>query len=111
MYCNQLEKGKQGGQAIVLVTLALFAMCGMMGLAVDLGWSYYTVKSERVAADSAALGAIRAAFASGNCTAPGGGSCFSSPQAWTASSAGQACGASNTGPGDASLQLGCKYAA
>lgn len=31
---------RQGGQAIVLVTLALFAMFGLMGLAVDLGWSF-----------------------------------------------------------------------
>ena len=34
-------KNLQSGQAIVMVTLSLFAMCGMMGLAVDLGWSFF----------------------------------------------------------------------
>jgi hypothetical protein len=28
----------QGGQALAMVTISLIAMCGVMGLAVDLGW-------------------------------------------------------------------------
>ena len=70
-------RGKRGGQAIVLVTLALIAMCGLMGLAVDLGWSFYVHKTARAAADSAALGAAKQALAnlSGagpwQCTTPG----------------------------------------
>ena len=51
-----------GGQAIVLVTLGLFAMCGMMGLAVDMGWSFYVHKQAQTAADAAALGAVQEAF-------------------------------------------------
>jgi len=50
------------GQVIVMVTLSLFAMVGLMGLAVDLGWSYYVKKSAQAAADAAALGAAQAAF-------------------------------------------------
>src|SRR3989442_7740019 len=49
------------GQALVLVTLALFAMMGMMGLAVDLGWMFFLKKSAQATADAAALGAVREA--------------------------------------------------
>jgi hypothetical protein len=48
-----------------MVTLALMAMCGLMGLAVDFGWAFYVRRSAQAAADSAALAAIRAAFQSG----------------------------------------------
>ena len=53
---------KPRGQALIMVTLALFAMCGLMGLAVDLGWSYFTEKSAQRAADAAALAAVRKSF-------------------------------------------------
>jgi Flp pilus assembly protein TadG len=52
-----------GGQAIVMVTLALFSMVGMMGLAVDLGWSYFVQKQAQSAADTAVLGAAQEAVA------------------------------------------------
>src|SRR5579871_5615416 len=45
------------GQALLLVTLSLFAMCGLLGLAVDLGWSYFIKKSAQNAVDAAALAA------------------------------------------------------
>ena len=44
-----------------MVTLALFSMMGMMGLAVDLGWSYFSQKQAQAAADSAALAAAQEA--------------------------------------------------
>jgi Flp pilus assembly protein TadG len=47
----------QRGQALILVTLSLFTMCGLLGLAVDLGWSYFVKKSAQNAADAAALAA------------------------------------------------------
>jgi hypothetical protein len=53
---------KNGGQAIVMVTLALIAMAGMMGLAVDLGWSYFVQKQAQAAADSGALAAVQEAY-------------------------------------------------
>lgn len=55
-------KTERGGQALVMVTLALIAMCGMMGLAVDLGWSFFVQKQAQVAADAAALGAVQEAY-------------------------------------------------
>jgi hypothetical protein len=51
------------GQALVLVTLSLIAMCGMMGLAVDLGWSFYVHKTARAATDAAALAGAKSEFA------------------------------------------------
>src|SRR5215467_4039810 len=51
-----------GGQALVMITLALIAMCGMMGLAVDLGWSYFVQKAAQAAADGAALGGVQEAY-------------------------------------------------
>ncbi len=33
------------GAVLVMVTLVLLAMCGMLGLVVDLGWSYFVKKS------------------------------------------------------------------
>lgn len=53
-YMRSLKCGRRG-QALLLVTLSLFAMCGLLGLAVDLGWSYFIKKSAQNAADSAAL--------------------------------------------------------
>ncbi len=50
------------GQALVMVTLALLAMAGMMGLAVDLGWSFVQ-KQAQAAADGAALAAVQEAMA------------------------------------------------
>src|SRR5579863_7065008 len=61
-------RGGRRGQALLLVTLSLFAMCGLLGLAVDLGWSYFVKKSAQNAADSAALATAYRALA----TASGG---------------------------------------
>src|ERR1700730_10274152 len=53
---NKLNRGRRG-QALLLVTLCLFAMCGLLGLAIDLGWSYFVQKSAQHAADAASLAA------------------------------------------------------
>ena len=53
------RKKTSGGQAIVMVTLSLMAMTGMMGLAVDLGWSFFVKKEAQAAADGAALAAVQ----------------------------------------------------
>src|ERR1700688_549872 len=55
------RKRTSGGQAIVMVTLALFSMMGMMGLAVDLGWSYFAQKQAQASADAAALASAQEA--------------------------------------------------
>jgi len=44
-----------------MVTFAMFVLCGMLGLVVDLGWSYFVRKSAQAAADAAALAAVSAA--------------------------------------------------
>ncbi len=54
---KQIAKRGRRGQALLLVTFSLFAMCGLLGLAVDLGWSYFVKKSAQNAADAAALAA------------------------------------------------------
>jgi hypothetical protein len=58
---NQRKK-TSSGQAIVMVTLALFSMAGMMGLAVDLGWSFFVQKTAQTSADGAALAAVQEAY-------------------------------------------------
>jgi len=58
------RRARSGGQAIVMVTLSLISMSGMMGLAVDLGWSYFTQKAAQAAADNAALSAVQKAYKS-----------------------------------------------
>jgi len=58
---NQRKK-RSSGQAIVMVTLALFSMAGMMGLAVDLGWSFFVQKTAQTSADGAALAAVQEAY-------------------------------------------------
>jgi uncharacterized membrane protein len=47
----------KSGQALLLATLSLFMLFGLMGLAVDLGWSYYRKQVAQTAADAAALAA------------------------------------------------------
>jgi hypothetical protein len=55
-------KTRRRGQALVMVTLALFAMLGLMGLLVDFGWAFFVEKMSQNAADAAALAAVRAAL-------------------------------------------------
>src|SRR6476469_1476968 len=55
---NRFRRG-QKGQAIVMVTLSLIAMCGVLGLAVDLGWSYFLRRTAQKAADAGALAAAQ----------------------------------------------------
>jgi len=59
------RRARKRGQVLVMVTLALMMMCGMIGLVIDLGWSYYMRKSAQAAADTAALAAVRRAMAIG----------------------------------------------
>ncbi len=59
---GEKRKTRRSGQALVLVTLALIAMAGIMGLAVDLGWSFFVQKQAQAAADGAALAAVQEAL-------------------------------------------------
>ena len=78
------------GQAIVLVTLGILAMCGLMGLAVDVGWSMFVEKEAQAAADTAALAAVEEAMdrlgTTSNFSCSGGGSVSCAPNPVTCSS-------------------------
>jgi len=102
---------QQSGQALVLVTLALFAMCGIMGLAVDLGWSFFVKKEAQAVGDAAALAAVREGslrlngnFSGYKCGAP-----TNNTQPYCAQTA---IDCSSLAAGSASnLENGCAYAA
>lgn len=53
------RKQQLRGQVLVMVTFALFAMVGLVGLAVDFGWAFFVEKSAQAAADAAALAAVK----------------------------------------------------
>lgn len=57
---------RRQGQALVMVTLALMAMFGLMGLLVDFGYAFFLEKMMQNAADAAALAAVRAALDGGS---------------------------------------------
>jgi Flp pilus assembly protein TadG len=94
-----------------MATLALFAMCGLMGLAVDLGWSYFTEKAAQRAADAAALAAVKAAFST--LTQSGPFACTSNP--CSPNAACMVCQATPTPcssiAAGSNLYNGCQYAA
>ena len=48
----------QRGQALVMVTLALIAMFGLMGLAVDVGYSYFRQRAAQAAADGGSTAGV-----------------------------------------------------
>jgi hypothetical protein len=49
---------RRSGQIIIFVTLSLFFLFSVMGLAVDLGYSYYVKIAAQAAADAAATAAV-----------------------------------------------------
>ncbi len=65
-----IQNEREKGQAIVMVTLALMAMCGILGLAVDFGWAFYVKRAAQAAADTAALAAAQALRTSVGATGP-----------------------------------------
>jgi hypothetical protein len=86
------------GQALLLVTFALVAMCGLLGLAVDLGWGYFVKKSAQVSADAGALASAQGILSQVHQTNPITGKMVYST--------------SSTCPdtGDQGLSTGCQYA-
>lgn len=96
---------KRRGQALVLVTLGLIAMFGIMGLAVDLGWSYYVRKSAQAAADAAALAAVIQSL-----TQIGQAGSYSICGTWNACQAPTACSATPNNPPQTNIDNACLYA-
>ncbi|HYL37390.1 MAG TPA: hypothetical protein VEV17_15860 [Bryobacteraceae bacterium] len=88
---------RRRGQALLLVTFALIAMCGLLGLAVDLGWGYFVKKSAQAAGDA---GAMAGAYAAYNVVGQTGQITCSTPNIQCPADPGTAC--SSIGTGDAS---------
>jgi len=99
------RRERRRGQALVMVTLSCMAMLGLLGLAVDLGWDYFTMHSAQGAADAAALAAATRAFEQmGQTGDPVCGSEMTC-QALTP------CPATPTDPPTNNIDAGCLYAA
>lgn len=64
LHAGPKRADRRAGQIIIFVTLSLFFLFSVMGLAVDLGYSYYTKVAAQSAADAAATAA--ATYASNN---------------------------------------------
>src|SRR3954465_4250266 len=56
----RLQRTDERGQVIVFVVLAIGVMIGMAGLAVDVGYAYYSQRSLQSSADAAALAGAQA---------------------------------------------------
>jgi Flp pilus assembly protein TadG len=63
---GQARADRRSGQIIIFATLSLFLLFSVMGLAVDLGYSYYVKVSAQNAADAAAAAAIKYADSHGS---------------------------------------------
>jgi hypothetical protein len=92
-----MRSKRRKGQALLFTTLSLTFVCGMLGLAIDLGWGRYTQRLTQTAADSAALAAASKALQDLGQT--GTGTCGTTVQCQTMT----AC------PATGNLQAGCLY--
>jgi hypothetical protein len=99
------NRDRQRGQALVFVALAMVATTAIVGLAVDLGWSFYVRKQARAAVDAAAMAAAKRAYEGGVFA------CMEPP--CTPGSPCMVCRPAKTPCADAggNLEIGCQYAA
>ena len=98
---------KVKGQIIIGVSLALFAMFGILGLVFDLGWSYFVEKQTQAAADAAAMASALDVLDRFGATSP-----YNCGQFVFCSATPVACASApviGSTPGD-SLDAGCVYA-
>jgi len=54
--------GNRRGQTAILLTMGLSVMIGIVGLTVDVGWSYFREQTAQAAAEAAAMGAVKYAL-------------------------------------------------
>src|SRR5215831_302389 len=59
---NKRKRGRQRGQAILMLTFSMILLFGMLGLVLDLGWGFFVKRSAQSSADAAALAAVRKAY-------------------------------------------------
>lgn len=99
---DYIGRSSRSGQAGIFIVLNLTLVFGTLGLAVDVGWAYYTRQTAQAAADSAALAAVAYASASGQPVCGSGGV--------VCNSTATACNNPPTSPPTTALQAGCLYA-
>uniref|UniRef100_Q01PK9 Putative Flp pilus-assembly TadG-like N-terminal domain-containing protein n=1 Tax=Solibacter usitatus (strain Ellin6076) TaxID=234267 RepID=Q01PK9_SOLUE len=92
------------GQTAVLFTLAIVPLFGVLGLVIDVGWSYYRKEAAQTAADAAASAAALAAY-----NAAGAGAPTCGTTGVSCNSTGYDCPSTLTTASD-NLQSGCLYA-
>jgi len=102
---RKVFKQARRGQALVMITTSLIALCGIMGLAVDLGWGYFVKKAGQRAADAAALAATEQALA-----AVGQASTFVCGTNLTCQATASSCASTPNSPPVTNLDNGCLYA-
>ena len=71
MRVKQGDRTGQKGQVLIMVTLGITFLLGLLGLVVDVGYSYYVKQAAQGAVDAAALAAITTANAGGGYCGPG----------------------------------------
>jgi hypothetical protein len=86
----------------LFIVLNLTIIFGTLGLAVDLGWSYYLRQSAQAAADAAAMAGASWASSTGSLVCGSGGV--------TCNSTATGCSNPPTTPATTDLQVGCLYA-
>jgi hypothetical protein len=99
--CNIKNRGRRG-QAGLFIALNLTLVFGTLGLAVDVGFAYYTRQSAQAAADAAAMAAVAYASSSGAPVCGTGGV--------TCNSTATSCSNPPVSPATNALQVGCLYA-
>lgn len=104
---RSLPYRKRSGQAALMVTLCLPVSMGMLGLVVDVGWSYWRTEACRTAAEAAAMAAALQAKDNYSGTSF---SCGTQVACTSTSTTYVTCPSSPSSPASDNLQTGCLYA-
>lgn len=104
---KQCPYRKRSGQAAIVVTLSLPVTLGVLGLVVDVGWSYWRTEACRTAAEAAAMAAALQAkdnYGGSSFTCGTQVGCTNSSTTYVT------CPSSPSSPPSDNLQNGCLYA-
>ncbi len=101
---HSIRSRREGGQTLIMVTLALVPMFGIMGLVVDLGYMHFVKEEAQTAAEVAAKAALL------NLHATVGGALTACSSAVVCQSTITSCPSNITTPQN-SIEVGCMYAA
>ena len=98
------RRSRRNGQAALMITISLPVTLGMVGLVVDVGWSYWRAEACRTAAQAAAMASVLQAMSASDFTCGSGVACTSSASTYLQ------CPSSPSSPPANNLQAGCLYA-